>query len=889
MPLAPATKLGPYEILSPLGAGGMGEVYRARDTRLDRAVAIKILPAHLSADSATKLRFEREAKTVSALNHPNICSLFDVGSQDGIDFLVMECVEGETLSQRLARGSLPTEQTLKIGTEIADALDKAHCSGVVHRDLKPGNIMLTKTATKLLDFGLAKPSVPATSAATITNAAANSPVTEQGTIVGTFQYMSPEQVEGKELDGRSDIFSLGAVLYEMLTGQRAFEGKSQLSVASAILEKEPAPITSIKPLTPRSLDHVVRRCLAKDPDERWQSARDLALELKSISPADPASSLASGLPVRSSRARRELIAWSIAAAALLSSLSLLILRPDHGASSLPVYSSIAPDPGKPFQIEGDLGAPPALAPDGSAVIFGAGDDLLYRSLRTGAERILPGAHGGYFPFWSPDSSSVGFFADGKLKTVDIATNAVRSLCDAPSARGGSWSTTGIILFTPMVRDIIYQIPAAGGTPVAVTKLDAKFHSTHRWPCFLPDGQHFLYLATNHTAAKAEQNGIFVASLDGKLNRFLISSLSSAIYAQNRFLFVRDAALYAQPFDLEKFELTGSPAPLAEGVVEDLGVWHAIFTASQTNELIYQTGSSMARSRLEWVDRQGKHLSFVGDMGIYQSPRLSRDSQHILVNLGDPAGDMWLFDSTGAKKSRLTFEGASNSEGAWSPDNSRFVYSLGQPLRYKLIVRPTSGSGPETVLQEAGDNDAPTDWSPDGRYILSERFLHGTSEIWLHPLASGEPARPLLASPANAGLQSSGQFSPDGKFLSFTMSASNGPQIFIVPFPSGNGLWQVSTEGGKWARWRRDGKELYFVNLRNELCVVSIGEKPGGIEIGQPVPLFTFQPTPRTYRQGMIEFDVTSDGGRFLLNAAADENARPLTLLQNWTKLLPARP
>lgn len=889
MPLAPGTKLGPYEILSPLGAGGMGEVYRARDTRLERSVAIKILPAQLSADTARKLRFEREAKTVSALNHPNICSLFDVGSQNGIDFLVMECIEGESLAQRIARGALPVEQVLKIGAEIADGLDKAHHSGVVHRDLKPANIMLTKSGAKLLDFGLAKPAIKPASGVTLTNAAASSPVTEQGTIVGTFQYMSPEQVEGKEIDGRSDIFTLGAVLYEALTGQRAFEGKSQLSVASAILEKEPAPITSIKPLTPRSLDHVVRRCLAKDPDERWQSARDLALELKSISPTDPSSQSSVAVPFSARHRLPAFLPWSIAAAALLASLALLFLRPNHAGSALPVYSSIAPDPGAPFQIEGDLGAPPALAPDGSAVVFGAADDLWYRSLRTGTERILPGAHGGYFPFWSPDSSSVGFFADGKLKTIDIATNAVRSLCDAPSARGGSWSTAGIILFTPVVRDVIYQIPATGGTPVAITKLDAKFHSTHRWPCFLPDGQHFLYLATNHTAAKAEQNGIFVASLDGNLNRFLISSLSGAIFAQNRFLFVRDAALYAQPFDLNKLMLTGSATPIADGVVVDLGVWHATFTASETNELLYQTGSSMAHSRLEWVDRQGKHLSFVGEKDVYQSPRLSRDSQHILVNLGDPAGDMWLFDSAGANKSRLTFEGASNSEGAWSPDNSRFVYSLGQPLHYKLVVRPASGSGPETVVQEAGDNDSPTDWSPDGHYILSERFLHGTSEIWLHPLAPGESARPLLASPATAGLQSSGQFSPDGKFLSFTMSASNGPQIFIVPFPSGNGLWQVSTEGGKWARWRRDAKELYFVNLRNELCAVSIAEKPGGVEIGHPVRLFTFQPTQRTYRQGMIEFDVTADGKRFLLNAAADENNRPLTLLQNWTNLLPARP
>src|SRR5262250_2470750 len=548
MPLASGTKLGPYEILAPLGAGGMGEVYRARDTRLERTVAIKILPAQFSADTVRKQRFEREAKAISQLNHPHICTLHDVGSQDGIEYLVMECVEGETLAKRLEKGPLPLEQVLKYGAQIADALDKAHRAGIVHRDLKPGNIMLTPTGAKLLDFGLAKPAAPLVSGATLTVAAQTTPVTQEGMIVGTFQYMSPEQVEGKEIDGRSDIFSLGAVLYEAVTGQRAFQGKSQLSVASAILEKEPEPISAIKPLTPRSLDHVVRRCLAKDPDDRWQSARDLALELKSISATDPPSS--AGVPaVALARDQRALLPWSVAALAILGSLALLFLRPKH-ESLAPVYSSIISNSGIPFQIEGDIGAPPALAPDGTAVIFGAADDLWYRSLRTGVERILPGTHGGYFPFWSPDSTSIGFFGDGKLKTLNISTNAVRTLCDASSARGGSWGSSDIIVFTPSLREVPYQIPAAGGTPTPVTKLDTKYHSTHRWPWFLPDGQHFLYLATNHSAAMAEQNGIFVASLDGKLNRFVISSLSGGIYAQDRFLFARDATLYAQSLDLK---------------------------------------------------------------------------------------------------------------------------------------------------------------------------------------------------------------------------------------------------------------------------------------------------------------------------------------------------
>jgi serine/threonine protein kinase/Tol biopolymer transport system component len=862
----------------------MGEVYRARDTRLERTVAVKILPAHFSSDPAHKLRFEREAKTVSALNHPNICSLFDVGSQDGTEFLVMECLEGETLAARLEKGPLTIDQLLKTAAEIADALDKAHRCGVIHRDLKPGNIMLTKNGAKLLDFGLAKPTSPQSTLATLSAATPQqSPVTEQGAIVGTFQYMSPEQVEGRELDGRSDIFSFGAVLYEMVTGKRAFEGRSQLSVASAILEKEPSSVSSLKPLAPRSLDYIVRRCLAKDPDDRWQSARDLALELKSISATDSSSSATTpALPFL--RDPRTLLPWTVAALALLSSVALLFVRPRQ-ESSAPVYSSIVSSSGLPFQIEGDLGAPPVLSPDGAAVIFGAADDLWYHSLRTGAERILPGAHGGYFPFWSPDSNSIGFFADGKLKTLKVATNAIRTLCDASSARGGSWSSTGVILFTPSVREVIYSIPSTGGIPTPVTKLDTKFHSTHRWPWFLPDGRHFLYLATNHSSAMAEQNGIFVASLDGKLNRFLISSVSGAIYAQDRFLFVRDTALYAQALDLKNFVLTGSPAPLTDGVVVDMGVWHATFTASETNQMIFQTGSSMARSRMEWVDRQGKHLSFVGDKAIYQSPRLSGDAQRILVNMGDPAGDIWLFDSSGTNKSRLTFEGSSNSEGVWSPDNSRFAFSIGLPMRFKMAIRSLNGSGQETVLQDTPDNDSPTDWSPDGRYVLSERFVNGGSALWLHPLAPGESSRPLLTSPAFAGLQSSGQFSPDGKFVAFTVSAANGPQIFIVPFPGGSGMWQVSTDGGRWPRWRRDGKELYFVTSRNELAVVSVTEKGDGIELGRPLPLFTFKPTLRTYRLGMIEFDVTPDAQRFLLNVAADENVRPLTLLQNWTSLL----
>ena len=881
MPLAVGTKLGPYELVAPLGAGGMGEVYRARDTRLERSVAIKVLPTQFSNDSVRKQRFEREAKTISSLNHPHICVLHDIGHQDGIDYLVMECVEGETLAKRLEKGPLPLEQVLKLGGQIADAMDKAHRNGVVHRDLKPGNIMLPSSGAKLLDFGLAKPVSPLAGLATLTATKQGSPVSEEGTIVGTFQYMSPEQIEGNELDGRSDIFSLGAVLYEMVTGRKAFEGKSQFSVASAILEKEPLPITSIKPMTPPALDHAVKKCLAKIPDERWQSASDLASELRWI--AEACSQAGISPPVVPRGKLRERVAWSIAACVVLAVLAYGLLRSKNVPPPVPTYAAILPPDGASFQIEGDQGAPPALSPDGSAVVFGAGDELWYRSLRTGAQHILPDAHGAIFPFWSPDSSSIGFFVDGQLKTLEINTGVIRTLCEAPAGRGGSWSARSIILFSPSVRGVLYQVPSTGGSPSAVTPINPKLHTTHRWPFFLPDGQHFLYLATNHSFPQAEQNGVHLASLDGKVDRLLMPSLAGAVYVPGNLLYVKESNLYAQHLDLEGLSLTGPIARLADGIVVDVGVWHATFTASQANELIFQTGAASALSRLEWVDRQGKHLSFASDKGDFLGPRLSRSAQRILVDSGNPAADVWVFDASGENKTRLTFDGIVTSEAIWSPDDSHFAVNVGvanEPVR--TIIKTSSGSGSETIASESerNANDAPTDWSPDGRYLLTERYVNGRGEIWLLPLTPGETARSLLTSANAQGLQSSGQFSPDGKFVAFTMAAASGPQVFIVPFPSGNGMWQVSVDGGHWPRWRRDGKELYFVSLRNVLMAVDIHEKGDSVGVGRAIPLFSFRPG-KVYRVGMIGYDVAPDGQRFLLNAAADQNSRPLTLVLNW--------
>jgi eukaryotic-like serine/threonine-protein kinase len=788
----PGVKLGPYEIVGPLGSGGMGDVYRARDARLGRDVAVKVLPAEFSADAARKQRFEREAKTVSSLNHPHICVLHDVGSQDGIDYLVMECLEGETLAKRLEKGPLPLEQVLKYGSQTADALDKAHHNGVVHRDLKPGNIILTLGGAKLLDFGLAKPSVSAASGATLTSVGlGSSPITQEGAIVGTFQYMSPEQIEGKELDCRSDIFSFGAVLYEAVTGRRAFEGKSQISVASAILEKEPPPIYTLKPLAPRSLDHVIRRCLAKDPDDRWQSARDLALELKALATLDPSSqSSAAALPVARRKNLRDFLPWAVAAFALLSTLALVFLRPHKAVSVLPVYSSIDAPQGTSFEIEGDMGAQPVLSPDGSSLVFGASGDLWLRSLRNGSEHILTGAHGAMNPFWSPDNSSIGFFAEGKLKTLQIATGVVRTICPAASPRGGAWEPTGVILFTPDPRDAIYQVSTAGGTPVAVTKIDTSIHSTHRWPVALPDGKHFLYFASNHITPLSEQNGIYIASFDGKLNRFLVPTPSGGAYADGKLLFTKESTLYAQTLDLGSFSLSGSPRPVAEGVVVDLGVWHATFTASDNGFLIFQRGSAMAQTRMEWVDRNGKHLDFVGDKDVFLGPRLSKDGHRLLVGLGDPNHDVWAFDAFGPDKTRLTFDGDVVTEPVWSPDSSRFAVVHGLPNRiFRAVVRPASGTGESTTFREVGHNFAVTDWSPDDRYLVTET---GTGEIELLPLNPSEQPRRIFSPSPSTGPASSGQCSPDGKFITITIVLHSGPEVFIIPASGGAGMWQYPT-------------------------------------------------------------------------------------------------
>jgi eukaryotic-like serine/threonine-protein kinase len=643
MALTAGTKLGAYEILAPLGAGGMGEVYRARDTRLDRSVAIKVLPAHLATQEELRARFEREARAVSGLNHPHICTLYDIGRQDDIDFLVMEYLEGETLAARLRKGPLPLDQAITTALEIADALDKAHRKGVTHRDLKPGNIMLTKAGAKLLDFGLAKLTPTQDGAvlgSKVPTADFSKELTAQGTILGTLQYMSPEQLEGMEADARSDIFSFGAVLYEILTGRKAFEGRSQSSVIAAIMHVDPPDISAIQPLTPPSIDRLVRICLAKDPDNRWQTAHDLALQLQWI--GEGGSQAGIPVPVATRRRHRERLAWVLVAlATVLAAVAAIpaamhFLETPEGRVRFEIQT---PSMINPFLV--------SVSPDGRKVAFVAspspGVSLLYvRPIDSVSATPMPGTEGASNPFWSPDSNFIGFGVGGsKLKRVDAAGGSPQSICDlASNFAGGTWNAENVIVFGQ--ANSLYRVSAAGGIAQQISSPDqSSGEMFHSWPRFLPDGLHYLYLSWN---SKPENRAIFVGDLDSKKAARLFPAESMAVFADPGFIvFQREGTLLSQQFDPRRMELRGEPVRLAEDVPSSAVNGRAAFDAS-AHTLVYRSDASGAAQKLAltWVDRNGKTLETVGAPGPYQGPDLSPDSKQIAVHRHDgKGGDVWI--------------------------------------------------------------------------------------------------------------------------------------------------------------------------------------------------------------------------------------------------------
>jgi eukaryotic-like serine/threonine-protein kinase len=889
MPIASGTKLGPYEIQSELGAGGMGEVYRARDTRLDRQVAIKVLAAHLSSSPELKQRMEREARAISSLNHPHICQLYDIGSQDGTDYLVMELLEGETVAERARKGALPLNEVLKIGAEVADALAFAHRAGIVHRDLKPANIMLTKSGAKLMDFGLAKPfgmtatasgAAPSfTAVATMTGLSPASPLTTAGSIVGTIQYMSPEQIEGKEADARSDIFALGAVLYEMVTGKRAFEGKSQISVASSILEKDPEPISAAKPMTPSAFEYVVKTCLQKDPEERFQSAHDVRLQLKWIAedrPSPPTAALPSA-----SRHPRERLAWSAAIliAIVVGAIAALFARPSQPARI--IRTVIAPPEGTSLRLTGDVAGPPVLSPDGTYVAFSAsaadGKVVLWvRPMDKLEARALPGTENVIFPFWSPDSRSLGFFADGKLKTADLNGGSPQVVCDAPQARGGSWGPGGVILMTADVQAPIVRVSASGGAPVAVTRLDPGRHTSHRWPFILPDGKHFLYLAINHDSAQSENDAIYFASIDGIENHPLFRSQTNAVYASGFLLFARSSQLMAQKLNPVSGELSGEPQVLANGVANDLSTWHMDASASDAGLLAMGSGGT-PDWQLIWVDRTGKRISTVADkLSNLQFARLSPDGERVALQLDTGANDIWVLDLARGIRTRLTFGPVSNYSPAWSPDGKWIAYSSERNGKNHLYRKPSDGSGAEEVLLDDDQVVVPSDWSGDGKFLLYARGpVHAAGEeIWALPLDGDRKPFQVVPHGANA-FAINGTLSPDGHWLAYASNESGQAEVYVVPFRGGQGKWQVSPNGGNAPLWSKDGKTLYYANLGFTVFGVPVQQLNHTLQFGTAEQLVSNMPSQ------VFFYDVAPDGKKVLLNVISQQVNQSITVVTNW--------
>jgi serine/threonine protein kinase len=883
--LTSGTKLGPYEIVSPLGAGGMGEVYRAKDTRLDRTVAIKVLPAHLSSDPELKLRMEREAKAISALQHANICTLYDIGMQDGTNFLVMEYLEGQTLAERLAKGPPPLDQILKIGSEIAQALEKAHSQGIIHRDLKPANIMLTKAGAKLMDFGLAKPemaiapqavgpftpSTPTMNLASLTSAA--SPLTQKGSIVGTFQYMAPELLQGAVADARSDLFSFGCVLYEMITGRRAFEGKSQLSVFTAILEKDPEPISVSQPLASPMLDQVVRACLAKDPAERFQSAHDIAMGLRWVesvrtTPAEPASTSA---PSR--------VPWiaAVAAAIVVGVLAGFLLH--RSAPSSPgIRTVINPPPGGHFRLTDDAAGSPVLSPDGAYLAFTAtGSDgktsIWVRPMNAGEAHALPDTNDAIFPFWSPDSRSIGFFANNKLKTIETDGSVAQVLCDVPLGRGGAWGTSGVIVFSAAPVTALSQVSASGGPATPLTKLDPLQHTSHRWPFFLPDGRHFLYFAMHHDPSKSANNGIYYASLDGRENRLLVHAQTNAIYAAGFLLFGRGDQLVAQPFDPANGKLSGQLQTVSTGVLNDVTTWHTGATASDSGVLAFGNGTS-GNVQLVWMDRTGKQTGVAAEnLQNLQYARLSPQGDRIALMLDSGINDIWSLDLARGVRTRLTFGPVANTYPVWSPDGKWIAYGSTRPGSSGIFRKLADGSGAEETLIASPDPTGfiPTDWSRDGKTLFYSTGLStGDQIIWALPLEGERKPQQVVGHGVHGAL------SPNGHWLAYT-AFGGASEVYVVGYGGSQGKWQVSPNGGQVPQWSKDGKELYYFDGAQSISAVPVKDLGNTLEFGASQTLVS-QWTILT----LPFYSVTPDSKRLLMERVAQQVSQPITVVSNFS-------
>jgi eukaryotic-like serine/threonine-protein kinase len=881
MAILAGRRLGPYEILSAIGAGGMGEVYRARDTRLDRLVAIKVLPAHMADKADLRERFEREARTIASLNHPHICVLHDIGQQDGTDFLVMEYLEGETLAERLKKGALPIEQVLQYAIEIADALDKAHRKGITHRDLKPGNVMLTKTGTKLLDFGLAKlkQEVTPVNARLSELPTANDPLTAQGSIMGTLQYMAPEQLEGKEVDARTDIFAFGLVVYEMAAGKRAFEGKSQASVIGAILRDYPPAISSLQRMTPPALDRIVKRCLVKDPDDRWQSANDLTNELNWIAEDGSHVALAPINPAKGTRTRMLMLSvGALLFVAVISGLAVWNLKPSP--SPQPVTRTVITlPPGQ--QLAGlENGPAVALPPNGTHLAYvahqGGTQQLYVRAMDSLEAAPIPGTEGAVNPFFSSDGQWLGFFAGGKLKKISVSGGAVLTFGDALTPHGGTWGSRGIIAFAPTNVSPLMQVPDAGGTTHPLSRL-GRGEATHRWPEFLPGGKALLFTAG--TAAGNFTNGqIAVQSVGSGERRNLIQGGTQPRYASSGHLvYVQGGSLMAVPFDLQRLVVTGTAVPVIEGVLQSIN-GAALYSFSASGSLVYVRGGVQASElRLVWVNRNGEERPLHAPARAFIYPRLSPDGRQIAVAIQEEAAQVWLFDLSRETLTRLTFEGNFSNYPAWTPDDKRIAFQLNKEGPGNIFWQLADGSGGLERLTTSEYSHYPMSLSSDGRLMAFTELDPTTGyDIWVLRLADRK-AQPFLRTQFN---ESTPRFSPDGRWLAYVSDESGRYEIYVQPYPGPGGKWQISTEGGREPVWNRNGRELFY-RSGDKMMVVDIATQPR-FAAGKPRMLFEgrYEPTVVT----AANYDVSSDGQRFLMlkpSESAEAAPTQINVVLNW--------
>jgi Tol biopolymer transport system component len=883
MAIKSGQRLGPYEVLSAIGAGGMGEVYCARDTRLDRIVAIKVLPTHLADRSELRERFEREAKTIASLNHPHICTLYDIGHQDGIDYLVMEYLEGGTVAQRLQKGALPLEEVLQYAIEIADALDKAHRNGITHRDLKPGNIMLTKAGTKLLDFGLAKlkqevaPATPVSQLPTV-----NTAITGEGTILGTLQYMAPEQVEGKtnQIDARTDIFAFGVVVYEMATGRKAFEGKTSASVMAKILEVDPPSMTSLQPMTPPALDRVVKRCLAKEPEKRWQTASDLCEELKWISEGgsqgtSATSAAAKGVHTLGGRGLILSLGTSLLGA-VIAGFIIWNLKPAPPPIRPVTRSVITLPPGDrlPRADEPFI----ALSPDGTQLAYvatrGSTQQIYLRAMDSFEARPIAGTEGATSPFFSPDGQSLGFLASGKLKKVSVAGGAATTLGDAGLLRGASWGSAGMIAFAPTNASPLQEVPDAGGASEPLTHFK-KGESSHRWPYFLPGGKAVLFAS----GPQGTDGQLAVQAVKSGERKNLVQGAMQPRYAPSgHLLYVQSGTLVAAPFDAERMAVTGAAVPMVENVLQSAVTGAAQYSTSVTGSLVYVSGKVDAEQRnLVLVSRAGKEQLLAVPVNNYERPNLSPDENKVAVNIQEQGSQIWTYDLMRGTLTRLTFEGGLNITPLWTRDGERIAYCSNREGPLRIFWQRADGSGGAEKLTGSDYTRVPISWSGDGQVLAFDEISPTTGyDIWVLNLKDHKE-QPFLRT---RFYEASPMFSPDGRWIAYVSDESGRYEIYVQPYPGPGGKWQVSTDGGTEPHWTMNGRELVYRN-GDKVIVVGVATQPT-FSTGKPRILFEgpyVSPAINTRT-----WDASLDGQRFvMLKPVRQEQAPPtqINVVLNW--------